>query len=84
MTSTNDNNKSIAIEFQNELNTITDNKPPVSKAKMSSIVKEALKSLKNYKHVVYYVETFIKNVSLSFLLSYTRNSSFINSDSSMN
>ena len=54
----------IAEDFQKELNSILDAKPPISKAKMNSIVKAAIKSVKYYKHVVYYVENFIKNVCI--------------------
>ncbi len=50
----------IAEEFQKELNSITDTRPPVSKAKMNSIIKCALKLIKFYKYIVYYVECFIK------------------------
>lgn len=56
------NSDQIAVEFQNELNSIIHSKPPVSKEKMNQIVKEALRAHRNYKHVVYYVESFIKNV----------------------
>ena len=40
-------------------------KPPISKAKMSSITKAAMKSIKMYKHVVQAVEKFITKVRLS-------------------
>ena len=65
----NGNNTSIAPEFYHELHSILDTKPPISKEKMNQIVKEALKSHRFYKHVVYYVETFIKNVSSSIFFS---------------
>jgi hypothetical protein len=55
--------KKVAIEFQNELNSVLKTKPPISKEKMNQIVDEAIKAVRNYKHVVYYVETFIKNVT---------------------
>ena len=42
-------------------------KPPISKAKMSSITKAAMKSIKMYKHVVQAVEKFITKVRLSVL-----------------
>jgi hypothetical protein len=58
----------ICEEFQKELNSILESKPPISKAKMNSIVKSAIKSVKHYKHVVYFVENFIKNVCLKLLL----------------
>lgn len=37
-------------------------KPPISKAKMSSITKAAMKTIKMYKHVVQTVEKFITKV----------------------
>ena len=52
----------VAEDFQKELNSILESKPPISKAKMNSIVKAAIKSVKYYKHVVYFVEHFIKTV----------------------
>ena len=55
-------NKNVAAEFQRELNSLLDMRPPISKEKMNHIVKEALKEIRHYKHVVYYVESFIKNV----------------------
>ena len=58
-----DNKANIALDFQRELNLIMDSKPPISKEKINQIVRAALKEIRNYKHVVYYVETFIKNVS---------------------
>ena len=56
-------NLHIAVEFHRELNSLLEMKPPISKDKMNHIVKEALKEIRHYKHVVYYVESFIKNVS---------------------
>ena len=55
-------NAQVAVQFQLELNSILKTRPPVSKDKMGVIVKEALKAIRSYKHVVYYVETFIKTV----------------------
>jgi hypothetical protein len=52
----------VAIQFQRELNSLLEIKPPISKEKMGHIVKEAIKEIRHYKHVVYYVESFIKNV----------------------
>lgn len=60
--SNNQNKIQVATEFFEELNSILNSKPPVSKEKVNKIVKEALKSHRYYKHVVYYVENFIKNV----------------------
>ncbi len=56
------NNELVALEFKKELNLLTASQPPVSKEKINQIVRIALKEIRNYKHVVYYVETFIKNV----------------------
>ena len=56
------NSAKVAVEFQKELNSVLQTKPPISKEKMNKIVSEAIKAVRNYKHVVYYVETFIKNV----------------------
>jgi hypothetical protein len=52
--------------FQKELNSVLHSKLPISKDKMNSIVKEAIKTIRHYKHVVYYVEIFIKNCPQSF------------------
>ncbi|CAF0714777.1 unnamed protein product [Brachionus calyciflorus] len=51
----------IASEFHRELYSLLESKPPVSKDKVNQLVKEAIKSHRYYKHVVYYIETFIKN-----------------------
>ncbi len=56
------NNELVALEFKKELNSLTASLPPVSKEKINQIVRVALKEIRNYKHVVYYVENFIKNV----------------------
>lgn len=56
------NNTKVAVDFQKELNSVLQTRPPISKEKMNQIVNEAIKAIRNYKHVVYYVETFIKNV----------------------
>ena len=63
-------NKNVAVDFQLELNSILEARPPISKEKMNHIVKEALKEIRHYKHVVYYVESFIKNVSQSSISYY--------------
>ena len=55
--------KKVAIEFQKELQSVLKAKPPISKEKINLIVDEAIKAVRNYKHVVYYIETFIKTVS---------------------
>lgn len=46
--------------FNAELSGLYDNKPPISKAKMSAITKGAIKAIKFYKHVVHSVEKFIQ------------------------
>lgn len=60
---TDDKNSNIAVDFQRELSSLLELRPPISKEKMNHIVKEALKEIRHYKHVVYYVESFIKNVN---------------------
>ncbi|XP_028840517.1 splicing factor, arginine/serine-rich 15 isoform X2 [Denticeps clupeoides] len=46
--------------FNHELFSLMDTKPPISRAKMISITKSAIKAIKLYKHVVQIVEKFIK------------------------
>ncbi|KAK0151375.1 Splicing factor, arginine/serine-rich 15 [Merluccius polli] len=46
--------------FNNELFSLMDSKPPISRAKMVSITKSAIKAMKLYKHVVQIVEKFVK------------------------
>ncbi|XP_063060971.1 SR-related and CTD-associated factor 4-like [Engraulis encrasicolus] len=46
--------------FNTELFSMIDMKPPISRAKMMSITKSAIKAIKLYKHVVQIVEKFIK------------------------
>lgn len=46
-------------QFNTELSSIYENKPPISKAKMASITRYAVKALKYYKHIVHSVEKFI-------------------------
>ncbi|XP_051972121.1 SR-related and CTD-associated factor 4-like isoform X1 [Xyrauchen texanus] len=46
--------------FNHELFSLMDTKPPISRAKMVSITKSAIKAIKLYKHVVQIVEKFIK------------------------
>ncbi|XP_066924838.1 SR-related and CTD-associated factor 4-like isoform X1 [Clytia hemisphaerica] len=45
--------------FNMELSSIYEGKPPVSKAKMATITRYAVKALKYYKHIVHSVEKFI-------------------------
>ena len=58
-------NDEVASEFKARLDALLDTKPSISKEKMNQIVREAVRCAKHYKHVVYYVESFIKKVSLS-------------------
>ncbi|XP_077422319.1 SR-related and CTD-associated factor 4-like [Vanacampus margaritifer] len=46
--------------FNMELFSMIDMKPPISRAKMMSVTKAAIKAIKLYKHVVQIVEKFIK------------------------
>ncbi|XP_060929454.1 SR-related and CTD-associated factor 4-like isoform X2 [Limanda limanda] len=46
--------------FNMELFSMIDLKPPISRAKMMSVTKSAIKAIKFYKHVVQIVEKFIK------------------------
>lgn len=46
--------------FNSELYTLTEYKPPISKAKMTQITKSGIKAIKFYKHVVQSVEKFIQ------------------------
>ncbi|XP_012693403.2 SR-related and CTD-associated factor 4 isoform X1 [Clupea harengus] len=46
--------------FNMELFSMIDMKPPISRAKMMSITKSAIKAIKLYKHVVQIVEKFVK------------------------
>lgn len=57
------NNNTAAEKFRSQLYSLLETKPPISKEKMDQITKEAISSVRNYKHIVYYVETFIKNCS---------------------
>ncbi|XP_058452308.1 SR-related and CTD-associated factor 4 isoform X2 [Malaya genurostris] len=45
--------------FNQELSGLYESKPPISKAKMASITRSAMKAIKFYKHVVQSVEKFI-------------------------
>jgi hypothetical protein len=49
----------VVKEFVRELQTMVETRPPISKAKMMSITKSALKAIKFYKHIVMNVEKFI-------------------------
>ncbi|XP_053702849.1 SR-related and CTD-associated factor 4 isoform X1 [Synchiropus splendidus] len=52
--------------FNHELFSLMDTKPPISRAKMISITKSAIKAMKLYKHVVQIVEKFIKKCKPEF------------------
>ncbi|KAJ7997596.1 hypothetical protein DPEC_G00230650 [Dallia pectoralis] len=52
--------------FNHELFSLMDMKPPISRAKMISITKSAIKAMKLYKHVVQIVEKFIKKCKPEF------------------
>ncbi|KAJ3056585.1 hypothetical protein HK097_005748, partial [Rhizophlyctis rosea] len=49
-----------AAEFDKELHTLYEAKPPVSASKIQTITKLALKHAKHYKNVVYSIERFIQ------------------------
>lgn len=49
-----------------QLYSITEMKPPISKAKMTAITRNAIKAIKLYKHVVQCVEKFIHKVSFDY------------------
>ena len=53
-----------------QLSALYDVKPPISKAKMNSLTRGAIKAIKFYKHVVQSVEKFIQKVNIysNFLL----------------
>lgn len=46
--------------FNNELSSLYETRPPVSRAKMASVTKHAIKAIKFYKHVVQSVEKFVQ------------------------
>ncbi|ESO89202.1 hypothetical protein LOTGIDRAFT_106110 [Lottia gigantea] len=46
--------------FNNELSSLYEVRPPVSRAKMTHITKTAIKAIKFYKHVVQSIEKFIQ------------------------
>uniref|UniRef100_A0A0K8SSQ2 Protein SCAF8 n=4 Tax=Lygus hesperus TaxID=30085 RepID=A0A0K8SSQ2_LYGHE len=46
--------------FNGELSSLYEQRPPISKAKMTSITRTAIKAIKFYKHVVQSVEKFIQ------------------------
>ncbi|XP_014233999.1 splicing factor, arginine/serine-rich 15 [Trichogramma pretiosum] len=52
--------------FNNELSSLYDVKPPISKAKMNSLTRGAIKAIKFYKHVVQSVEKFIQKCKAEY------------------
>lgn len=46
--------------FNNELSSLYETRPPISRAKMANVTKGAIKAIKFYKHVVQSVEKFIQ------------------------
>ncbi|XP_067125009.1 SR-related and CTD-associated factor 4 isoform X2 [Centruroides vittatus] len=46
--------------FNNELSSLYECKPPISKAKMTQVTKAAIKGIKFYKHIVQSVEKFVQ------------------------
>jgi hypothetical protein len=50
------------FKFVLQLSALYEVKPPISKAKMTSITRGAIKAIKFYKHVVQSVEKFIQKV----------------------
>ncbi|XP_007903677.1 SR-related and CTD-associated factor 8 [Callorhinchus milii] len=46
--------------FNNELYSLNEYKPPISRAKMNQVTKAAIKAIKFYKHVVQSVEKFVQ------------------------
>jgi hypothetical protein len=54
----------LLIMISLQLSALYDVKPPISKAKMNSLTRGAIKAIKFYKHVVQSVEKFIQKVSI--------------------
>ncbi|XP_071133579.1 SR-related and CTD-associated factor 4-like isoform X2 [Mytilus edulis] len=46
--------------FNNELSSLYETRPPISRAKMAAVTKGAIKAIKFYKHVVQSVEKFVQ------------------------
>ena len=59
----------ITYIFCAQLTALYEIKPPISKAKMTSITKGAIRSIKYYKHVVQSVEKFIQKCRQLLLIS---------------
>jgi len=58
------------LMFILQLSALYEVKPPISKAKMTSITRGAIKAIKFYKHVVQSVEKFIQKVKYVAVLWY--------------
>ncbi|CAF3622644.1 unnamed protein product, partial [Rotaria sp. Silwood2] len=56
----------VVKEFVRELQSMVETRPPISKAKMMSITKAALKAIKFYKHIVMNVEKFISKCKAEY------------------
>ncbi|CAG0901685.1 unnamed protein product, partial [Cyprideis torosa] len=52
--------------FNEELSSLYDVKPPISKAKMTAITRSAIKAIRFYKHVVQSVEKFIQKCKAEY------------------
>ena len=52
--------------FNQEMTSLYEVKPPISKAKMTSITKSAIRAIKFYKHVVQSVEKFIQKCKTEY------------------
>ncbi|TKR92746.1 hypothetical protein L596_007336 [Steinernema carpocapsae] len=50
----------VVREFNGEMTSLLEIKPPISKAKIVDITKSAMKAIKYYKHVVFIVEKFLQ------------------------
>jgi len=57
----------LLIMISLQLSALYDVKPPISKAKMNSLTRGAIKAIKFYKHVVQSVEKFIQKVSIFYV-----------------
>ena len=53
----------LLLLFCLQLSSLYEVKPPISRAKMTSVTKSAIKAIKLYKHVVQSVEKFIQKVN---------------------
>ncbi|KAJ7385686.1 RPR [Desmophyllum pertusum] len=58
----------IVRQFNSELSTIYETKPPISKAKVASVTRLAVKAIKYYKHVVQSIEKFAQKCRQEYKL----------------